>query len=282
MHISDVLKARKIDPVEEFNRIELLLNEKKVQFHCCLRGSLKQWLNEKTFRNLPIRSRFTDIDDLMKGIDVYDSNLHLQIDDSGDFFQKLYLYFEVLLNVIDMSWKTLEDYDDAKNVALNIFSNINEIVDKTNKKIVESDERLVIVENDFVATEAVDAINDDISLANAILEYNRVLYKGNVERKRGILIKLAAYIEPWKNEFDNSPYKRLFKDESQFLVNAIDIRHNNKERDEEIYTKGWTVKDYEEWYDRTYHTILMIIIAKRQMEISKDIEKLKASKKLKD
>ena len=279
MHITEVLKNRKIDPVEEFNRIELLLNEKSVLFHRCVRGPLKTWLNEKAFRNLPIRGSFTDIDDMMKGIGVYNSDFHLQIDESGEFFPKLYLYCEVLLNIISLSWDVLEKYDDAKAVAVNISNNIKEIVDKKNKKIEESEHRLIIVENDFVATEAIDAISDNIALACAIMEYNRVLYKGNITRKRDILIKLASYIEPWKDLFETTPYKKLYKDEALFLVNAIDIRHNNKEKDKFIFTDGWTEKDYEKWYDKTFHTLLMVIISKRQMDISKDIEILKQSKK---
>ena len=101
--------------------------------------------------------------------------------------------------------------------------------------------------------------------------------KGNIKRKRDILRQLANYTEPWNNDFKDTAYNKLYND-SRFLVNGIDIRHNNKESSKDIFTDGWTTKDYEIWYDKTYHTILMVIIARRQLMITEEIQELKIKK----
>lgn len=176
------------------------------------------------------------------------------------------------------SLEKLSDNKDANKAIKHIINSIDKILEKTNCKWESTEKGIIIIENDIVTTEAIESIKDDISLACEIMEYNRKLNKGNIERKKQILIQLAAYTEAWNKDFEDTPYKQLYKDRS-FLVNEIDIRHNNKETSKHIFTDGWTNIDYENWYDRTYHTLLMVIIAKNQMTISAEVNALKQAKK---
>jgi len=282
MHISEILKAQKIDPVEEFNRIEFLLNENSIPYGLYDLISLKLWINKNTFRNLNIRDRYTDIDDMLKNIGIYNSISQFNYDtecleDPNKCFEKLYLYCEVLLNIISESSRDLFNCADANKVANHISKNISKILEKTHCKISKVEDGIIIVDNNYVATEAVECIDNDVSLACAIMEYNRILNKGNVERKKQILLQLATYTEPWYNDFKETAYDKLY-DDYRFLANEIDIRHNNKQSSKNIFTDGWTPKDYENWYDKTYHTILMVIIARRQLMITEEIQELKIKK----
>lgn len=283
MHFYEVLKSRKIDPIEEFNRVESLLNEETIPYGFRVLISLKKWLDKTTFRDLKSRDSFTSIDDMLKGLEIYDSKLKFNFDDeccgnNDKCFERLYLYCEILLNIFSESLRKLADNENANKVAQHIKENIVKILEKTNCKWESTKNGIIIIENDFVATEAIEFIKDDISLACEIMEYNRKLNKGNIKRKKQILIQLAAYTEPWNNEFKNTPYDQLYND-SRFLANEIDIRHNNKETSRYIFTDGWTNVDYENWYDKAYHTLLMVIIARNQKGISVDVDALKQNKK---
>ena len=277
MHIFDFLNTREIDPIKEFNRIELLLNETSIPYVLHNKISLKEWLNKEAFRDISIRRSFTDIDDLLQGIDVYDSKRHLKFTDIEECYGQLYLYCESLLNIFSQSHEFYRSNDKVCKVVKHISDNIKEIIEKTGCKLCNNDEGIIIVENNYIATEAIECIKDDVSLAFAIMEYNRMTNKGNIKRKRDILRQLAAYTEPWNNDFKDTTYDKLYND-SRFLVNEIDIRHNNKESSKDIFTDGWTQKDYETWYDKTYHTILMVIIARKQLAIAEEIKKLKKKK----
>ena len=248
MHIFDFLNTREIDPIKEFNRIELLLNETSIPYVLHNKISLKEWLNKEAFRDISIRRSFTDIDDLLQGIDVYDSKRHLKFTDIEECYGQLYLYCESLLNIFSQSHEFYRSNDKVCKVVKHISDNIKEIIEKTGCKLCNNDEGIIIVENNYIATEAIECIKDDVSLAFAIMEYNRMTNKGNIKRKRDILRQLAAYTEPWNNDFKDTTYDKLYND-SRFLVNEIDIRHNNKESSKDIFTDGWTQKDYETWYD---------------------------------
>ena len=283
MHFYEVLKSRKIDPIEEFKRLEFLMNEKTIPYGFHELISLKNWLDKKTFRDLKIRDSFTSINDMLTGLGIYDSNLEFNYDlecmqNHSKCFEKLYLYCEILLTIFSNSIGKLTDNETANKVAKHITNSIDKILEKTNCKWVSTKKGIIIIENDIIATEAIESIKNDISLACEIMEYNRKLNKGNIERKKQILIQLAAYTEPWNSDFEDTPYKQLYNDR-RFLVNEIDIRHNNKETSKYIFTDGWTNVDYENWYDKTYHTLLMVIIAKKQLEISAEIKSLKQTKK---
>lgn len=109
-----------------------------------------------------------------------------------------------------------------------------------------------------------------------MIEYNRVLLKGNLDRKREILASMASYVEPMKNLFNGTIYSSLYND-SRNMVNNLNIRHNNSGKDSlPEYAKKWSEKEFEEWYDSAYHTLLMVILAKKQLEITQNFNKLKS------
>ena len=95
--------------------------------------------------------------------------------------------------------------------------------------------------------------------------------KGNIDKKRKIWCAIGRYIEPIlkSNELENNGYKQLEKD-AGYLLNNMDIRHNNKDVIIEM-----SPKEQEVWYDKTYHTLLMVITMDNQIDISNDIKALK-------
>ena len=140
-------------------------------------------------------------------------------------------------------------------------------------------EGYVIVDKNPATTEAIECLEEkDAELALKMIEYNRVLLKGNLDRKREILASMAGYVEPMKNLFSGTIYFSLYND-SRNMANKLNIRHNNTGIDTlPEYAKEWSEKEFEEWYDNAYHTLLMVILAKKQLEITQNFNKLKSEK----
>lgn len=94
--------------------------------------------------------------------------------------------------------------------------NVNEIMrlinfdlNSLNHEIRKVDDRYLIIQKDAAVSEVVDIVED--SLAKIILEYNHYVLKGDLERKKNILIKIANALEPLKGEIKTTNYQ-LYKD----------------------------------------------------------------------
>ena len=99
-------------------------------------------------------------------------------------------------------------------------------------------------------------------LDDVIIEYNHFLLKGNLERKKELLKKIADSLEPRRDLL-----KKLNKtavDDFFFLVNKMNIRHNNCDpSDEAKYCKSFdemSISEKEDWYDLIYNQALMLYI----------------------
>ena len=64
----------------------------------------------------------------------------------------------------------------------------------------------IIIEDNVFADEAAQAVSGfaDIKEALSILEYNHFSNKGNIERKKEILKKIADLLEPWRKPLNKS------------------------------------------------------------------------------
>ncbi len=63
------------------------------------------------------------------------------------------------------------------------------------------------------------------ALEDAIVEYNHYLLKGEIEKKKSILKRIADALEPKRSELDQ--INKSFTSDLFFMVNNMNIRHNN-------------------------------------------------------
>lgn len=275
MNIFEMLEKREIKPADEFERLVALFHYEWGSFR--LKTSLKQIINN-VFHKIPIQLRqtFLSVDDLLKGIGLSEDGAYWKD------WKDLFLYSELLLNLINSTKVYLDKDDDAKENAQQIISNIKFILEKTNHEWAQIKEGYIIVDKNPATTEAIECLEaKDAELALKMIEYNRVLLKGNLDRKREILASMAGYVEPMKMLFKGTDYFTLY-DDSRNWVNNLNIRHNNSGKNSvPEYAKNWESKDYEEWYDKIYHTLLMVILAKKQLEIKQEFNKLKSTGEIK-
>ena len=131
----------------------------------------------------------------------------------------------------------------------------------------------IIIEKNPAVSEAIEHIKDE-NVSNKIIEYNRYLLKGKRTKKRSILNEISNYVEPILK--DRTFPDTTLQSDAGFLINNFHIRHNNLEGPKkQDYTASLNPKQLEEWYDKTYTTLLMLIIANEQRHIQNELKELR-------
>lgn len=161
-----------------------------------------------------------------------------------------------------------------------VRENINRVLDLSNNEFLTLESgRQIIVEKNVYASE-VSQIVSETSIQDAIkvLEYNHFANKGDVQRKKEILIALANYLEPFRRELNNSEeLKDILKVNNQKVIafeklfemyNNFGLRHNNSNQ----YHLDLADDELEQWYDDIYTSTLFVILS---MDESRILSKLK-------
>ena len=155
---------------------------------------------------------------------------------------------------------------DTEPFLTTLVSNVIECMDEYNYKVIKKDEIFIFVENKPEATAVAEIVDDN--LAYSTLEYNHFTMKGDLERKKAILKKMADDIELDKKklkEINPKLQSQLFG-----LFNNF-IRHNP---DNNEYIKSLSDGELENIYDDIYQ---MWLLAKLELD---NIERKKTVKGL--
>lgn len=191
----------------------------------------------------------------------------------NDFFD----YCEMIINMIVLLPEEEAEYH-GKNVN-NIIRIIDYDLNTLNHEIRKINDKCLIIQKDAAVSEVIDIVED--SLAKIILEYNHYLLKGDLEKKKNILIKIANALEPQKGEIKSMNYQ-LFKDYF-YLINNMDIRHNNCDSSDtsnyNAYFDKLIINKKEEWYDEIYQMSLLIFLLLENRNRTKKISDLKSKYK---
>lgn len=263
--------ARTIDFQREYQKIESLV----LQPHSLPGDSIEDSI-ERYFKNWKYNANylsFKELRDQLKFTFVRDGYYDVpsgHIKDANDFFD----YCEMIINMIVLLPEEEAEYHE---------NNVNEIIrlidydlNSLNHKIRKIDDKYLIIQKDATVSEVVDIV--EVSLAKIILEYNHYLLKGDLEKKKNILVKIANALEPQKSEIKAINYQ-LFKDYF-YLINNMDIRHNNCDSSDtsnyNAYFDKLTIEEKEEWYDEIYQMSLLIFLLLENRNRTKKISDLKS------
>ena len=266
--------ARTIDFQREYQKIESLV----LQPHSLHGDSIEDSI-ERYFKNWKYNANylsFKELRDQLKFTFVRDGYYNVpsgHIKDANDFFD----YCEMIINMIVLLPEEVAEYHE---------NNVNEIIrlidydlNSLNHKIRKIDDKYLIIQKDATVSEVVDIV--EASLAKIILEYNHYLLKGDLEKKKNILVKIANALEPQKSEIKAINYQ-LFKDYF-YLINNMDIRHNNCDSSDtsnyNAYFDKLTIEEKEEWYDEIYQMSLLIFLLLENRNRTKKISDLKSKYK---
>ena len=263
----DILNRMEFDPQRELKNLMDLLemerNFKSIYYETSLNSAISD-----NFLDYPNRSTFTSYSQMIEfvGANIYNTT------------EQLFVFSEFLVDIFcNLAEKFTEEESEFIQV---IFDNITRFLELSNHELItlENGDK-IIVEKNVYASE-VSQIVSETSIQDAIkvLEYNHFSNKGNIQRKKEILIALANYLEPFRRELNNSEeLKDILKVNNQKVIafeklfemyNNFGLRHNNSNQ----YHLELADDELEQWYDDIYTSTLFVILS---MDESRILSKLK-------
>lgn len=251
----EILDGMNFNPSTEFDTLCILLS-----------NGLLEELNHK-FLNYQNRRTFIDFDEFLK----------FCLSQADNELEKLFIFAELLNDMLSI---INPNHPFLRNDVYAVRENINRVLDLSNHEFLtlENGDK-IIVEKNVYASE-VSQIVSETSIQDAIkvLEYNHFSNKGNIQRKKEILIALANYLEPFRRELNNSEeLKDILKVNNQKVIafeklfemyNNFGLRHNNSNQ----YHLDLADDELEQWYDDIYTSTLFVILS---MDESRILSKLK-------
>ena len=266
----EILEQMDFDPDRESkNLIDLLEMEKNFGhvYYTTINSAIS-----KNFLDYPNRSTFTSYSQI---IEVISANFY-------DATEELFVFSELL---VDIFYSLLEKFttEECEFIQV-IFDNINRFLELSNHELITLDNgNRIIVEKNIYASE-VSQIVSETSIQDAIkvLEYNHFANKGNIERKKEILISLATYLEPFRDELNDSEElkevmkvnnnKKIIAVEQLFnMYNNLGLRHNNSKQ----YHLEMAEEELEQWYDDIYASTLFVILSLDEARILSKLKTLR-------
>lgn len=116
----------------------------------------------------------------------------------------------------------------------------------------------------------------DSDLSYKVIEYNHYSMKGDLERKKSILLSLADKLEPQRaklKQINSALESDLF-----YLLNSANVRHNNSDPKGKNYiaiVAGMDNSTTEKWYDDIYQMCLLAFLELDNIERKERVKQLK-------
>lgn len=134
------------------------------------------------------------------------------------------------------------------------------------------------VPKDQVAISVAEIV--DTSLSYRVIEYNHHSMKGDLERKKGILLALADKLEPLRDNLRH--INTSLESDIFFLLNSVNLRHNNADPSGVNYkpfVAKMTKEEIEQCYDDTYQLCLLAFLELDNLDRKDRVKQLKANPK---
>ena len=189
------------------------------------------------------------------------------------------LYCEMIINMI---FGVIEpDLQSHYRKCINaVQSLIDYDLEQINHYIYRTEDgKYLVVQKDAAASAVADIVAPE--LADAIIEYNHHLLKGDLKSKKLILKQIADALEPRRAELKT--VNKTIENDFFYMVNTMNVRHNNCDvSDPSKYNEKFanlTDREKEEWYDEIYQEGLMAYLSLEQVDREKKILDFKTKQK---
>lgn len=261
---------REIDLQKEYEKIESLVLQPTVFGRASIEDDI-----ERYFKNWKYKANYLSFYEIRKELGfTYDFEGIVAVPyGSVESINVFFDYFEMIVNMIYImpEGKRLSHEDNINEIKRLVNYDLNSL----NFEIRKIDDKYLIIQKDAAVSEVVDIVED--SLAKIILEYNHYLLKGDLERKKAILLKIVHVLESKMQDIKGINYQ-LHSDYS-YLINNFNIRHNNcdisnTKNYNEMFVK-MSDQEKEEWYDEIYQMGLLIFLLLENKERSTKVANIK-------
>lgn len=260
---------REIDLTKEYLKLDTIICNETVSYI-----SINN-IFEENFRNWKFRSNYLSLEELRRELGLYLSKYKpnprtSNVMSANDFFT----FSELIANLSDSFIGEISDhflYEKLNAVIATLRLDL-EMMNCHFKKL--DDSRIIVVETNPAATAVSEIVEPDLS--DKIIEYNHYLLRGDLARKREILRAFSHKYDAIKPTLKS--INSGLEDKTSFLLNNLNIRHNNKDKQSKDYRKfvdSMSDTDLEHWYDETYQTLLFSILAVDQVARNQAIDELK-------
>ena len=162
-----------------------------------------------------------------------------------------------------------------------IVEQIFRLIEKIGYMQSSEDGLTIFVEKNQAAISVSEIVPKEISYK--VISYNHHTYKGDLESKREILVKLAYVLEPKESAL--SGIDNQFKSDLFYLLNTLGLRHNNLDPEGKQYkafVAKMTKEELERWYDETYQMCLLAFLRIEHIDRKIAINELKKKVEAKD
>lgn len=272
-NIFEILE-NKWDIVEEIKRIYKLLNRNSITNPFGKDMSPIDIVNQYCFHNWDNRHSYLNIEDMAEALNIVIEYYNIPSNLSTTLILN---YLEFASNIV-MLCDTKIFEEDTKFEYYTDYRILDENIDIALEHLnfckyeLNNEERIILIEKNTSATAVAEIVDEDT--ACKVIEYNHYLLKGDIDKKKEILLQLASKYEGMRNSIKNLNSK--LDDDIGFMLNNIHIRHNNKSgKNKKEYVSKMRKDSLEKWYDETYQMLLLAFLLNEQTDRSKKISQLK-------
>ena len=249
---------RRIDLYKEYVKLEeLIIGKTSREAYSNYDYKVNRVL-EEVFLDWRHRGNYTSLDEvrdqLKFGFD-FDGSGYLCLDRMTIDMEDYFLYCEMVLNLLVDLGGALDDYLDAKYVK-HVIETMDFTISEFGYTRKSIDDEIKIIEKNAVAFQVAD---ENPEIEDIIVGYNHYLLRGNIDEKRKILKSIADALEPKRNELESISKK--YTSDFFYLVNNMNIRHNNKTFDDKHYNEKYAKMNenqIENVYDMAYEQALLL------------------------
>lgn len=272
-NIFDIV-SKAINMENETKRLVYMAEEDKIIRYCNRDNvNLFSFIDKMRFTEWKSRGHFVNLKDYLNALN-YDNlkeTATFQIDAFLTLIELFYNFWHLAAVVIEdlYFYNPTGNFYHLKNVMEDILQQYNQTT-----YYDEQNERIYVIEDKPEVTATCEIASPNLSLE--IIKYNHRTLKGNIELKKQILVNLGAEIEPQRKYLKTVNDK--LEDGIFFLLNNLNIRHNNWQKGDKKYKEyvdKMSDEELEEWYDELYQMMLLAILL---IDNKTRIEKIKQLK----
>ena len=264
-------------PDEVMRLLKMSMQEQCLWVNSSRFYTIFKFVDEYCFGDWAKRGHFINVDDFLSALDFKSLQSRAKTDS-----ENLLTLIELIYNFWYLSYDALCDdergytlkwsgnYYHLKDVMDDILTQYNHVA-----HIDEDNESVLVVEDKPEVTAAVEILPEE--LTGKVIRYNHRSLRGELELKKEILISLGAELEPKRKELKQ--LNGQLEDNIFFMLNNINIRHNNRSKKDKSKYKEYVAKmtkaQLEKWYDELYQ---MILLAFLQIDNADRLERVKELK----
>ncbi len=269
------LVAEKVNSAEDIKRIITMFEDEKTVKRAGY-YSIKKYVDEYCFRDWSWRNHFIDVNDYLKALDYngLKKNAPVDIDSMLTLIELVYNFWNL----------TNEDFydEDISIYWCGNFHHIKTVMDdllqQYNYTAYEDEENdcILIIEDKAEVTSVAEILPSSLSFD--IIKYNHRSLKGELDVKKSILISLGAELEPKRKDLQT--INKQLSEDIFFMLNNINIRHNNRSKKDKSKYKEYVAKmkkpQLERWYDELYQMILLAFLLLDNLDRADKVKELKS------